>query len=296
MGLTFFSRIFWTFAPLYGYLDWYIQQDRLQPYKDYAAILRAFQSYTPDRRLTLKAPMHTASIDAIRQVIPDAMIIQVHREPAQAFSSLNSLFFNLHSRSVKRFDLPRTIEHNLQTWDIELAQNIAMREAQPESVVDVHHKSVMDDHHKPVVHDHHKPVVHDHHKPVVDDHRKSVVDVHHKSVVDDHRKSLVDAHHKPVVGDHHKPVVDAHHKPVVDVHYEQLRSDPQGVVTNIYHHFGLEITDLFHENLQGYIRENRQGTHGQHPYAAADFGLSEDTLNKRFAAYREYFGYTASSD
>jgi len=211
MGVTFFSRLFWTFAPLYEYLDWYIQQDRLRPYQDYAAILQAFQTYTPDRHFTLKAPMHTASIDAILQVIPRAMIVQVHREPAQAFGSLHSLFFNLHSRSVKRFDLPRTIEHNLRTWDIELAQNIAMREANPGSVV--------------------------------------------------------------------------------DVYYDQLLSDPYGTVTNIYHHFGLETSDLFLENLKGYIRENPKGTHGKHKYAAADSSIGEGTLNKRFAAYRDFYGY-----
>jgi hypothetical protein len=213
--LTFFSRMFWTFAPFYEYLDWYIQQDRLRPYQDYALILQAFQTYTPDRRFALKAPMHTSSIGAIQKFIPKAMIVQVHREPAEAFSSLQSLFFNLHSRSVKRFDLPRTIEHNLRTWDVELAQNIAMREANTGSVV--------------------------------------------------------------------------------DVYYDQLRSDPLGVVTNIYHQFGLETSDLFLENLKTYIRDHPQGSHGKHKYAAEDSSLNEHTLNNRFAAYREYYGLTRNN-
>jgi hypothetical protein len=211
MGLTFFSRLFWTYAPLYGYLDWYIQQDRFRPYQDYAAILHAFQQYTPNRRFAMKAPMHTASIVAIRRVIPEAMIVQVHREPAQAFSSLNSLFFNLHSRSQKQFDLARTIEHNLRTWDIELAHNIAMRETDP--------------------------------------------------------------------------------GPILDIYYEQLRSNPQGVVTGIYDHFGLEISDEHLENLQAYILENPQGNYGKHRYQAEDFGLSNENLNTRFADYRDTFGY-----
>jgi hypothetical protein len=145
MGLTFFSRAFWNFAPLFLYLEWYIQQDRSQPYKEYADVLRAFQTYIPNKRLTLKSPMHVASIDAILKYIPDAMIIQVHREPAQAFSSLSSLNHFMHSRSVKRFDLQETSEHTLRTWDVEIAKNIAIRKDNPGRVVDVYYEQLRSD-------------------------------------------------------------------------------------------------------------------------------------------------------
>jgi hypothetical protein len=35
---------------------------------------------------------------------------------------------------------------------------------------------------------------------------------------------------------------------------------------------------------------NPQGKHGGHAYSAERFGLSEDEIDERFAAYREHFG------
>ena len=43
-----------------------------------------------------------------------------------------------------------------------------------------------------------------------------------------------------------------------------------------------------------FLQRNPQHRHGRHHYALADFGLTADEVARRFAAYREHFGFRAS--
>lgn len=82
---TMVSLTFWVFAPVYGYLEWLVHQDAGPLYKVYREHLQLFQTESPGRRLTLKAPVHTAFLDALVAAVPEAMIVQTHREPTSSF-------------------------------------------------------------------------------------------------------------------------------------------------------------------------------------------------------------------
>jgi hypothetical protein len=82
---------------------------------------------------------------------------------------------------------------------------------------------------------------------------------------------------------------------VLDVYYEELVADPVGTVRRIYDHYRLNWSEVFEERLVAYVRENPKGKHGSQRYAATDFGQTNEEIARRFADYRERFGFTKPS-
>lgn len=146
LAATLVSPIFWVLAPVYGYLEWYEGQDRLQAYREYRWLLQVLQAVDPTRRLTLKAPAHTGALGVLLETIPNALLVQTHRNPVEASNSLNSLFYSLHSAvSSKRPDVRRMAEANLSLQEREIALNLTARDAHPGAVFDVHYERLVSD-------------------------------------------------------------------------------------------------------------------------------------------------------
>ncbi|MEM7396346.1 MAG: sulfotransferase, partial [Verrucomicrobiota bacterium] len=114
MSTTFVSDFFWVCLPLYGYRDWMRTHDKRTAYEEYRALLERLQSESPSRRLTLKAPGHTAEIGHLTEVFPEALVIQTHRNPVPVVNSLNSLIAEYHNMGTRRHDRPRLAEANLE--------------------------------------------------------------------------------------------------------------------------------------------------------------------------------------
>ena len=70
-----------------------------------------------------------------------------------------------------------------------------------------------------------------------------------------------------------------------DVQYADTVRDPLGVVRGIYERFGDEFTAEAEAAMHGYLAANPKGKHGQHSYDLGEYGLSKETVRKRFAAY-----------
>jgi hypothetical protein len=145
MNATFVSHGFWAAAPVYGYLDWLAEGDRTAAYREYATMLRYFQSESPDRRLLLKAPQHSGSLEALWEAIPRARIIQLHRDPLEVCASMNSLFYSLHSAVVRRIDISRMAEANVRLLAHEMELNRKARMRRPDSVLDLFHRDLVED-------------------------------------------------------------------------------------------------------------------------------------------------------
>ena len=101
------SLSFWVMSSAYSYLDWWLTRDKVHAYRIYREHLLWLQSQTPQARLNLKAPAHTGCLDALLVAIPDAMIVQTHRDPVAALTSANSLVSTLHQMATDAMDLPR---------------------------------------------------------------------------------------------------------------------------------------------------------------------------------------------
>jgi hypothetical protein len=145
LNTTFVSHGFWAVAPVYGYLEWLADHDRSAAYREYADLLRYFQSEEPNRTLLLKAPHHSGSLDALWAAIPGARIIQLHRDPLEVCASLNSLFATVHSAVVRRLDIRRMAEANVRMLAHEMELNLKARSRGPDSVLDLSYDELVKD-------------------------------------------------------------------------------------------------------------------------------------------------------
>jgi len=143
---TFVSSSFWVAAPVYKYLDWYLEQDQREPYRQYREHLQIFQAEQPARRLTLKAPIHTANVDALLEAVPNVRLVQLHRDPVQAISSVNSLFYTLHRTVTDDLDLARLGRANLEFVARGIERNLEARRALPPDLIcDVYYADLVAD-------------------------------------------------------------------------------------------------------------------------------------------------------
>lgn len=142
---TLVSLSFWVFAPVYGYGDWLRRQDQRGPYRTYRWFLQYFQSADPGRRLTLKAPAHSQALGALLDAVPDARIVQMHRDPVDVVPSLNSLIHSLHGLVTREVDVRRMSEANMTQLECFIERIDAARAARPGRVLDVRYDELIGD-------------------------------------------------------------------------------------------------------------------------------------------------------
>ncbi|MGB3633053.1 MAG: sulfotransferase [Rubrobacteraceae bacterium] len=145
LASTFLSPIYWAFAPVYGYLEWYKDQDRLRAYQEYRQLLQVLQAADPTRRLALKSSTHTGAVETLVQTLPGALLIQTHRDPSEAAVSLASLFYSAHNRMSESLDVCRMTKSLLDFHEHQIACNLAARDAHPSIILDVYYDQLVAD-------------------------------------------------------------------------------------------------------------------------------------------------------
>jgi len=145
LTLTFQSLAYWVFAPVYNYMEWCMRGDQLKCYDEYLQLLKIFQNETPDRRLTLKAPAHTGYLTVIKRLIPDVVLIQTHRHPADVCNSINSLVYWAHANVVKRMDVRKTSEFNVKMLAYGIDRNLFARKYHGVDVHDIWYEELLSD-------------------------------------------------------------------------------------------------------------------------------------------------------
>lgn len=73
----------------------------------------------------------------------------------------------------------------------------------------------------------------------------------------------------------------------VDCSQREFVDNPMGVVEKVYRSFGLPLDDASRAAMQAHIDANPKGKHGKHEYNLAEFGLTRDLIEKRFAFYTQ---------
>ncbi len=141
LNLTFTSHGYWVPAPVYSYLEWLEGCDRRPAYREYRLLLNWFQATDPDRRLVLKAPSHSGSLQELLEAVPEALVVQTHRDPLEALGSLNSLIYSVH-RAVGCVDARRMCQANLRMVTNEVNRAIKARKQFPGKVLDVRYKDL----------------------------------------------------------------------------------------------------------------------------------------------------------
>lgn len=145
LGQTFHTMLYWVTAPVYSYVEWYGRQERHKKYADYRRLLQVLQVVDPAKRLVLKAPAHTGGLAELLDMVPEALVVQTHRDPVTCLNSLNSLFATTHRVVTESLDVNRMAAANLELMLVELKRNTAARAKYPGKVFDVHYDSLVED-------------------------------------------------------------------------------------------------------------------------------------------------------
>lgn len=131
------SSIFWDLTPLDGYLEWYQSVDQRPVYVEYRRQLEVLQARHPGRRLLLKAPAHVGNLAVLHEIVPEAHLIQTHRDPTKAFFSHCSLRETLSSLVTVQPDRAAIADHVRRVFEHDLRANVMFHDNEPGAVTDV---------------------------------------------------------------------------------------------------------------------------------------------------------------
>jgi hypothetical protein len=105
LGPAFQTEIFELRYRVPSYGRWLAGQDRRGSYAYHRLLLRCLLWRRPAARLVLKDPFHTDHLDALAQVYPDAIVVRLHRDPAQTIPSACRLTATIRAARARRTDL-----------------------------------------------------------------------------------------------------------------------------------------------------------------------------------------------
>lgn len=112
MRLAGRSMIYWATSCTPSYLRWLLDQDLKETYALYRKVLILHQRAHPGKRLTLKCPHHLAWMPSLVEALPEAHLVQTHRDPVQTVPSECSLVLSLQGLSTDTLDWRRTVDGN----------------------------------------------------------------------------------------------------------------------------------------------------------------------------------------
>ena len=85
----------YTLFPADRYYAWLAGQDVGPSYAMYRDFLQIFQSENPALRLTMKAPAHAQHVADLKTAVPEALLVQTHRDPVELAGSMISLAYTM---------------------------------------------------------------------------------------------------------------------------------------------------------------------------------------------------------
>lgn len=138
---NFVSNRFGASLDIPSYDEWWHAQSEEPSYRRYVDVLRLVGADDPDRRWLLKNPGHVAEIDRLLDVLPDACVIQTHRDPVKAIASISSLL--LMSRRMMEGERTRATViggRELEYWGRAMEKMARVRQERPDQFFDVDHR------------------------------------------------------------------------------------------------------------------------------------------------------------
>ena len=135
-----------TMHQIPGYLDFCLQDDLRAAYDEYALQLRVLQSRERRPRWLLKCPAHLFWLDRLLEVLPGAVVVQIHRDPLEVLGSFCSLSAVLCGIGSDRVDLQAIGERWAPAWAEGLARMDRTRAQWPQArFVDVDYRRLLAD-------------------------------------------------------------------------------------------------------------------------------------------------------
>ncbi len=121
----------WRLCACYDYQDWFFQQNPAHGYRVYRQMLQWLQAQQPHKRLTLKLPNHTGFVEALLAEIPNARIVQTHRDVEPVIASYCSLMNSVHGVSTDHLDPEKIGAASLELWGTHIDRNLDARPRLP---------------------------------------------------------------------------------------------------------------------------------------------------------------------
>ncbi len=134
---SFASVTFECVARVRSYAAWWAGCDMGPAYRRWADQLRLIGRGDPDRRWVLKDPSHLFALDALLAVVPDALLVMTHRDPAKSVPSVCSLNATARRANDRVPDDAALGREQLELWARGIERTLAVRAREPERFVDV---------------------------------------------------------------------------------------------------------------------------------------------------------------
>ncbi len=120
-----------------SYVAWYLEQDLSPTYALHRAQVQLLTWRFRRPRVVMKSPVHLFALDALRAAYPDACLVWLHRDPAEALASMCRLFGFHRSQFSGAVDGGALARELLGTWTTAAERAAACRGPLGESLVDV---------------------------------------------------------------------------------------------------------------------------------------------------------------
>lgn len=139
-----FVSNFWTCSwSSASYDAWWRSEGEHASYQYLYRVLQLIGHREPDRRWLLKNPSHILHLDRLFEVMPDAKVIQTHRDPAKAVPSLCALLMQVFPLvEIGRADLRARLLGARETgkWAKAVADAQVLRRSHGGQILDVVHE------------------------------------------------------------------------------------------------------------------------------------------------------------
>jgi hypothetical protein len=146
MGMTFNSLLFPTIFPVSGYMEWYIENScSAEKYKEYHRVLQYYQHYKPELRLIMKAPAHTSCLSTLFDEIPEAMVIQTHRDPATCIISACNLIRTFHGAVTNHVNIKMITRLMIDLYVVWTERTLAFHQSNPGKIYHLDYKKLTAD-------------------------------------------------------------------------------------------------------------------------------------------------------
>ena len=114
-------------------------------YRNFRAWLSVLQAAHPGKRLILKAPEHIGGVAELLSAVPEARLIQTHRDPETAFASFVSLISLTQGKVAGGVNAAHRDRTSLRLLAHETHRNLQAREHYSDAIVDVRYDDLVAD-------------------------------------------------------------------------------------------------------------------------------------------------------
>lgn len=147
-GLLARSFVSLDLASIYrvpSYVDHVLSTDLRPAYRNLKAQVQLIQRTEPPRRWVLRSPAHLFGVDAALEVFPDAVVVQLHRDPLASLASFCSLAATLRQANSRPVDLHSLGPRWMDLWAQGLERSLAARITAPPGAtfVDVDYRDLV---------------------------------------------------------------------------------------------------------------------------------------------------------